>query len=399
MPLSDIAIRRAKSEPKPYKLSDGDGLFLLVQPNGAKWWRFKYYFEGKEKSLSLGVYPDVGLADARERRSESRKQLAHGQNPSQVRQDDKRHVVLKNTHTFEAVAREWHKSRLNKWTPLHAGKIMRAFEIDIFPTLGARPISEIKAFDLLEAMRKIEARGARETAHRVLQNCGQVFTYAVVTQRVERNPATDLRGALEPVEKKNNPYLKEEELPEFYRRLSVYDGHPQTKLALELLMLTFVRTNELRGAEWSEINWEKADWRIPAERMKMREQHIVPLSTQSLAVLRELQKISMDSKLIFPNIQKATGTISENTLLYALYRMGYHGRATGHGFRATASTVLNENGFRPDLIERQLGHCERNKVRAAYNHAQYLPDRRAMMQWWADYLDKAAAKKGDQGIL
>ena len=311
-----------------------------------------------------------------------------GQNPSQLRQEDRRQTLLKNSNTFELVAREWHKSRLHKWTPLHAGKIMRAFELDIFPKLGSRPIADIKAIDLLDALRKVESRGARETAHRILKNWGQVFTYAVVTQRVERNPAADLRGALEPVEKKNNSYLKEEELPEFLSKLSVYDGHPLTRLAIRFLLLTFVRTIELRGARWSEINWEKADWRIPAERMKMREQHIVPLSSQSLAVLHELQKISGHSEYVFPNIQKPSGCMSENTLLYALYRMGYHGRATGHGFRATASTVLNENGFRPDIIERQLGHCERNKVRAAYNHAQYLPDRRTMMQWWADYLDK-----------
>lgn len=398
MSLSDVVIRRSKPGPKPYKLSDGDGLFLLIQPNGSKWWRMKYFFEGKEKSLSLGIYPEIGLADARERRAESRRQLAQGRNPSEVRQEDKRQVILKNSNTFELVAREWHKTRLHKWTPLHAGKIMRAFEIDIFPSLGSKPIADIKPFELLDALRKVESRGARETAHRLLQNLGQVFTYAVVTERVERNAAADLRGALEPVEKKNNAYLKEEELPEFLHKLKMYDGHPQTKLALEFLLLTFVRTAELRGAQWTEINWEKADWRIPAERMKMREQHIVPLSTQSLAVLRELQKISGESKYIFPNIQKPSGSISENTLLFALYRMGYHGRATGHGFRATASTVLNENGFRPDIIERQLGHCERNKVRAAYNHAQYLPDRRAMMQWWADFIDQAAAKKNSSLI-
>jgi len=388
--LSDVAIRKAKPGPKPYKLSDGDGLFLLVQPNGSRWWRLKYFFEGKEKSLSLGIYPDIGLADARERRAQARKQVAMGHDPSHLRQEDRRQTLRKNGNTFESVAREWHKTRLNKWTPLHARKIMRAFEIDIFPKLGLRPIADIKAIDLLDALRKVESRGARETAHRVLQNCGQVFTYAVVTQRIERNPAADLRGALEPVEKKNNAYLKEEEIPDFLRRLDAYDGHRQTTLAIKLLLLTFVRTIELRGAKWTEINWEKADWRIPAERMKMREQHIVPLSSQSLAVLHELQTINGHSEYIFPNIQKPSGFMSENTLLYALYRMGYHGRATGHGFRATASTVLNENGFRPDIIERQLGHCERNKVRAAYNHAQYLPDRRNMMQWWADFLDKSA---------
>ena len=226
-----------------------------------------------------------------------------------------------------------------------------------------------------------------------MQASGQVFRYAIATGRAEKNPITDLRGALKTPVKKHQAYLKEHELPEYLKKLEAYDGHPQTKLALKFLLLTFVRTAELRGAKWTELNFDKAEWRIPAERMKMRELHIVPLSRQAIAILKELQPITGQWQYVFPNQHKPAGHMSENTILYALYRMGYHSRATGHGFRSTASTILNENGFSPDVIERQLAHGERNKVRAAYNHAQYLPERRQMMQWWADYLDEVAAKK------
>jgi integrase len=391
--LSDVTIRRTKPGSKPFKLSDGGGLFLLVQPNGGKWWRYKFRFQGKEKLLALGSYPDVSLADARDRHAQARKLLASGKDPSREKQEAKRQAVLKSGNTFKAIAEEWHQKRLHKWTPLHAKKIMKSFEADVFPKLGSRPIAEITAADVLAVLRKVESRGAMETAHRVSQNCGKVFSYAVLTQRIERNPAVDLRGALMPVEKKNNAFLKEDELPDYLIKLEAYHGDTQTKLALKFLLLTFVRTSELRGARWKEIFWDKAEWRIPAERMKMREPHIVPLSTQAIAVLRELQSLGGQWEHVFPNQQKPTGCMSENTILYALYRMGYHSRATGHGFRSTASTILNEHGFMSDVIERQLAHGERNKVRAAYNHAQYLSERRKMMQWWADYLDGLRKKK------
>lgn len=390
--LKDINVRNAKPRSKPYRLFDGGGLYLEVTPAGGKYWRYKYRIAGKEKRLAFGVYPDLSLADVRDLHAQARKAVALGNDPMAVKREAKQQSVLKSANTFETVALEWHKNRHHKWSSLHARKIVKSLENDVFPKLGSRPIAEISSAELLAVIRKVESRGTFETAHRVLQVCGQIFSYAVVTQRIDRNPSTDLRGALRPVQKTHNPYLKENELPEYLTKLEAYDGSLHTKLALRLLLLTFVRTGELRGARWDEINWDKAEWRIPAERMKMREPHIVPLSTQAVAVLQELKKLTGEVEYVFPNQQKATGCMSENTILFALYRMGYHSRATGHGFRSTASTILNENGFQSDIIERQLAHCERNQVRAAYNYAQYLSERRKMMQWWADYLDAAAPK-------
>lgn len=397
MPLSDIAIRNAKPKDKAYKLADSGGLFVLVQPSGGKWWRYRYRFGGKEKTLALGTYPDTGLAEARERHLAARKTLAAGNDPGEAKKDTKRQLAIKNANSFETVAREWYESRRHQWTPKHAGQVMARLEKDIFPRIGYRPIADITASELLVIGRAIEQRGALEIAHRTLQYCGQVFTYALITERADRNPAADLRGALKPTQKKHYAYLRAHELPEFLTILETYNGHPQTKLAIRLLMLTFVRTAELRGALWSEIDFDKVEWRIPAERMKMRDPHIVPLSPQAIAILKELQPLTGHWKHIFPNQHKPSGCMSENTIIYALYRMGYHSRATGHGFRATASTILNEHGFRPDVIERQLAHVERNNVRAAYNHAQYLKERRDMMQWWADYLDRAAEEKVIEG--
>jgi len=389
--LSDAAVRNAKPKTKSYKISDGEGLFLLVMPSGSKYWRMKYFFGAKEKLLALGVYPDISLADAREGRAQARKLLAAGKDPTEAKKEEKRLIIQKHENTFEAVAREWHGNRQRKWTPKYATKTLRRLEMHVFPGLGSKAIADITPQELLSVMRKIETRGP-DIAHRLLQICGQIFSYAVITQRTVMNPAASLRGALAPLVKKNHAYIKPNELKEYLARLEAYEGALQTKLALKLLLLTFVRTGELRGAEWTEIDLDKAEWRIPAERMKMKDPHIVPLSRQAIAVLKKLLPLTGQWKYVFPNQHKPAGHMSENTVLYALYRMGYHLRATGHGFRSTASTVLNEHGFRPDVIERQLAHSERNHVRAAYNHAQYLPERREMMQWWADYLDKVAAK-------
>lgn len=388
MPLNDVKIKNAKPQAKPYKLTDGEGMFLFVQPSGGRYWRLKYRFAGKEKLLALGVYPEVSLAEARERRSQARKVIAAGNDPMQVKQEAKRLNELNSENNFESIAREWHKSRLLQWTKNYAGKVITCLEHDIFPKLGNRPIADISASELLSVLRLIEKRGAIETMHRVKQICGQIFMYAIASSRAERNPAADLRMAL-PVPKKGHySHLKASDLPDYLKNLENYDGALQTKLALKLLLLTFVRTIELRGAEWSEINFDAAEWRIPASRMKMRDPHIVPLSSQALEVLRELQGHNGNRQYLFPNQHKPSIFMSENTMLFALYRMGYHSRTTGHGFRATASTILNENGFPSDAIERQLAHAERSKVRAAYNHAQYLPQRRTMMQWWADYIDE-----------
>jgi len=396
MSLSDAKVRNAKPQVKPYKIFDGEGMFLLVTPSGSKYWRFKYLFVGKEKLLALGVYPDVSLSDARERRAQARKTLVAGNDPGEAKKEAKRLAVLKGENTFEAIAREWHKSRLNSWSENYAGKVLTSLESDVFPKMGSRPIADISAAELLSVLRLVEKRGVVETAHRVKQLCGMVFLYAVACGFAKHNPAADLKMALQPVKKKHYHHLKADELPEFLQKLGVYDGALQTKLALRLLLLTFVRTTELRGAEWTEIDFDKAEWRIPARRMKMKDPHIVPLSLQAIEVLKELQRHSGNRVHVFPNFIRPITFMSENTMLYALYRMGYHSRMTGHGFRATASTILNENGFPPDVIERQLAHGERNKVRAAYNHAQYLPERRKMMHWWADYLDGVAEKEDSE---
>tara|TARA_R110002072_G_scaffold289831_3_gene457132 strand:+ start:11714 stop:12910 length:1197 start_codon:yes stop_codon:yes gene_type:complete len=392
--LTEIAIKSAKPGERIRKLSDGNGLVLLVYPNGSKYWAFRYRYLGKEKNLSLGIYPAVGLAEARSKLSDARKLLSSGQDPSEVRKAVKREAMISAENNFEAVAREWMAAKSPAWTSRYAGFVAKRLEQDIFPRLGARPIKDITAPELLSVVRLIEKRGALELAHRVLQCCGQIFMYGIATGRAERNPASDLKGALKTYAKKPFGHLKTIELPEFLQKLSTYDGHPQTKLAVTLLMLTFVRTTELRGATWEELDLDEGEWRIPAERMKMRRDHIVPLSRQAVAAFRELQDLNGQWKYVFPNPRKPLKHMSENAVLYALYRMGYHNRTTGHGFRHTASTILNESGlFSPDAIERQLAHIQGNKVRAAYNHAQYLPERREMMQWWADFLDQMAAKK------
>jgi integrase len=390
MPLTDTALRNAKPKATPYKLTDGDGMFLLVKPNGSKYWRMKYRYVGKEKLLALGIYPEVSLADARERRAQARKVLAAGNDPSEAKKEAKRLLAIKIENDMETIAREWYEHHLHEWKPHYARDVINRLETHIFPKLGSRPIADINSTELLSCLKVIEKSGALDMAQRMMQTCGQIYRYAIITGRTRYNPVNDLRGALKTPVRQHHAHLKADELPEFIAKLETYDGEPQTKLALKFLMLTFVRTTELRGAQWQEVNFDKAEWRIPAERMKMKDPHIVPLSTQAIAVLRELQKQSGNREHVFPNQQRPSKCMSENTMLYAIYRLGYHSRTTGHGFRATASTIMNEHGFAPDWIERQLAHCERNKVRAAYNHAQYLPERRKMMQWWADYLDAAA---------
>ncbi len=393
MSLTDAKVRNAKPKHKPYKLADGEGLFLLVAPSGSKYWRLRYFFANKEKLLALGVYPDVPLADARERRAQARKLIAAGTDPGQAKKEAKHVATLKAANTFEAVAREWLEKRRHQWASITTEVKLDRLEKHILPKLGHRPIADITPPEVLAMLRVIEEKGTLETAQRAMQICGQIFMYAIATGRAVRNPVPDLRGALKTPVVKHRSYLKENELPAYLKTLEAYDGDPQTKLALRFLLLTFVRSGELRAARWSEIDWDKAEWRIPPERMKMREPHVVPLSKQALAVLRELEKHSGNREFIFPNQRNPATFMSENTMLFALYRMGYHSRATGHGFRSTASTILNEHGFHADVIERQLAHTEPNSVRAAYNHAQYLPERRKMMQWWANYLKRAAAKK------
>lgn len=396
MALTDKAIRIAKHGEKPVRLFDGGGLYLELAPNGGKWWRLKYRFAGKEKRLSLGVYPHVALKQARERRDGAKRLLANGIDPSEQRKAHKAIVTERASNSFEAVAREWFASFSKKWVRGHSDKIIRRLEHNVFPYVGGRPIAEITSRELLGVFRKVESRGAIETAHRTKQNCSQVFRYAVATGRAERDPTVELRGALAPTAERHHPSITDPKgIGALLRAIDGYDGSLVTKCALRLAPLTFVRPGELRRAEWSEFNVGKAEWRIPAARMKMREQHIVPLSTQAIAALEELEPLTGRGTYVFPGARTNGRPMSENTVNAALRRLGYtKDQMTGHGFRSMASTHLNEQGWHRDAIERQLAHAERDNVRAAYNFAEHLPERRRMMQAWADYLDalKAGAK-------
>jgi integrase len=391
--LTNTSAKNAKPKDKPYKLSDAGGLYLYVHPSGSKTWRLKYRLEGKERTLTIGKYSPstefgYSLAKARTVRDQAKDLLSKGVDPSQDKQRKKLETKIKQSDTFKLIAIEWWNTKKSSWSENHADAVLHTLKQNIFPCLGHRPITDISPPELLQTIRKIESRGALEMAAKVLQRCNAIYRFAITTGRANYNPATDLREALKTPERRNHPALSAKELPEFLRKLSAYDGHIQTRLATELLILTFVRSGELRGAKWDEIDWDQMEWRIPKERMKMREEHIVPLSSQAISILDQLKGLSGHHGYVFPSQQNANKPMSENTILYALYRLGYHSRATAHGFRQTASTILNETGFTPDAIERQLAHAERNKIRAAYNKAEYLPERRKMMQWWGDYLDQ-----------
>ncbi len=386
--LTDTKVKALKPKDKPYKVSDARGLYIHIQANGSKYWRLKYRFAGKEKLLSIGTYPDVSLADAREEMLAAKRQLRKNLDPSIEKK--KLNVNLENT--FEGIAREWHSKQVNLWSEKHAKQVLKSLQDDIFPYLGSRPISEITSPDLLAVLRRIENRGALDILGRVRQRCDAVFKYAIATGNATYNPAADLVHALKSPKKRNYNSLKKEELPELLDALEKYPGDPITKLGLKLLLLTFVRTGELIGARWEEINWDEHMWTIPAERMKKKREHLVPLSIQTNSVLEELKPFTARYEHILASPRKSWQPISNNTLLYGLYRMGFHSRMTGHGFRTTASTTLNEVGFNPDAIERQLAHVPGNKVRGVYNKAEYLPERIKMMQAWADLLEDMSNK-------
>ena len=385
--VTDLEIKNAKPKDKTYRVFTGLGLYLEITPSGGKYWRFKFRFGGVEKRIGFGVYPEVSYKKAKELRNNARQKLRDGIDPSLEKKSLKQQQYLNPENSFKAVTVEWHDKRKHLWTEKHACKLLTNFENNVFPEIGGLPVNKITAPELLAFLRKIEAKGTLDKAHRLHQTIGQILRYAIATGRAERDISADLRGALQPVRKSSYSYLKENELPELLTKLEGYQGDDQTKIGLKLLLLTFVRTIELRGAKWSEINFDQAQWRIPEERMKMREIHIVPLSHQVMTLLLELKELTGKYPYLFPNRNNYNTYISENTLLYALYRLGYHSRTTAHGFRSTASTILNENGFKSDAIERQLAHGDRNKVRSSYNYAQYLPERRDMMQWWADHID------------
>lgn len=391
MPLSDATIRKTKPTEKPFKLFDERGLFLLVSPTGGKLWRFKYRISGKEKLISLGAYPDVSLADARDKRDAARKRVAAGVDPSQERRDAK----AATEDTFEAIAREWFEKFKPQWTDGHKRTVLSRMEDNLFPFIGSKPIRDLTAPDILAALRRIEARKANETARRVRQICGQVFRYAISTGRADRDPSADLKGALAPVEVRNHAAITDpRELGALLRVLDAYAGTVIVKTALRLAPLVFVRPGELRQAQWSEINLDIAEWTIPAWRMKMRQTLTVPLATQAVSLLLELQPVTGEGKYVFPSGRGGSRPMSNNAVLAALRRCGIEkDEMSGHGFRATARTILDEVLHeRVDLIEHQLGHAVKDPNGRAYNRTQFLKERAEMMQRWADYLDTLKAE-------
>ena len=390
MALTATTIKTCKPKDKAYKLTDGGGLYLLVSPSGGKWWRFDYRCQSKRKTLSMGVYPAISLKDARDRRDEAKKQLANGIDPAMVRKSQKHQQSQPNT--FEAVAREWHAKFKPGWSDSHANRLLRLLERDIFPWLGSMPVSDVSSPLLLQTIRRIETRSL-DTAHRAMQNCGQVFRYAIATGRQQNDPTHALKGAIPPIRDNHFASITHpEQIGPLLRAIEGYKGEFITQSALRLGPLVFVRPGELRHAEWSEMNLEIGEWRIPSEKMKMGQPHIVPLARQSIVLLTDLQPLTGTGQYLFPSVRSLDRPLSENTINAALRRLGYtKDEMTGHGFRSMASTLLNEQGWNRDHIERQLAHAERNKIRAAYNYADYLPERRKMMQAWADYLDTLKA--------
>ncbi|HCR60874.1 MAG TPA: integrase [Serratia liquefaciens] len=386
MKLTARQVDTAKPKEKPYKLSDGGGLYLEVATTGSRYWRLKYRYAGKEKRLAFGVYPEVSLAEARDKREAAKKVLAAGNDPGEVKKAEKIAQKLGFENTFEAIAREWHQVRADRWSLRYREEIIDTFEKDVFPYIGKRPIAEIKPMELLETLRRMEKRGALEKMRKVRQRCGEVFRHAIVTGRAEYNPAPDPATALATPKKTHFPFLTAEELPHFLKDLAGYTGSIITKTATQIIMLTGVRTQELRFARWEDINFEKRLWEIPAEVMKMKRPHIVPMSDQVVALFESLKPITGLYPLVFIGRNDRTKPISKESINQVIELLGYKGRVTGHGFRHTMSTILHEEGFDSAWIETQLAHVDKNAIRGAYNHAQYLDGRKEMMQWYADYI-------------
>lgn len=394
MKLTEIACKNAKhTNPKskaPLKLSDGYGLSLWVYPNGSKYWRLAYRFNDKQKTLALGVYPEISLKQARMKRVDAKELIKEGKDPSLEKKKEKAMAVENNTNTFEVIAREWYDNRKDIWKPRYAVEVMKRLEEDIFPEIGAYPIKEIEPPLLLQAIRKIERRGAYDLAKRQNQKCGEIFRYAIATGRAVRDPSNDIKEALKPVKKEHFAALDPDELPELLADINTNKArlYPTTINAMKLMLLTFVRTKELIEATWDEIDFDRKLWVIPAERMKMGKEHIVPLADQTLEILKEQKEIAGHWPHLFPSPNKPRQSISNNTILVALKRMGYQGRMTGHGFRALAmSTIKQELGYRHEVVDRQLAHVPKSKIDRAYDRARFLEERKKMMQSWADYID------------
>lgn len=396
MALTDSSIKAFRNSTHAVKLTDEKGLFLAINPNGSKLWRVRYRFAGREQLLALGAYPDVSLKEARQRRDAIRRQVAAGIDPSAARKAAK--AASAGDGCFKALALEWYRQFSPHWALTHARKIYRRLEVDILPWIGQRTITDITAPELLVCLRRIQARGSLETAHRALQNLSQIFRYAIATGRAVRDPAADLRGALPPVKITHFPTITDPKaIGTLLADIDGYQGSFVTRCALALAPLLFVRPGELRQAEWTEFNLAQREWRIPGPKMKMRQEHVVPLARQAITILENLHPLTGKGRYLFPGLRTPTRPMSENTVNAALRRLGYtQNQLTGHGFRSMASTLLNERGWNRDAIERQLAHAERNKVRAAYNRAEHLPERRKMMQAWADYLD--GLKAGGQVV-
>lgn len=391
MKLNEQKCKHASREKDGAKLFDGHGLYLELNKNGSKYWRYKYRFHGKEKLYSIGVYPEISLKEARELHREAHKMVSLGSDPNEMKQEQKRESLLNAENTFESIAREWLTKHRHKVSEGHAQTIEYRLEKEILPALGRRPIRDINAPEILAMLQKIEKRGAYEMAKRCKQYCGQILRYGIATGRAERDHTADLKDALTTKKVQHLAALDPRDLPEFLHALRQNHArlYTQTRLAMEFLMLTFVRTNELINARWEEIDFDTATWYIPAERMKMRQPHVVPLCTRALEILEELKQYPSPYGWVFPSPTRPRNHMSNNAILQALRRMGYHGKMTGHGFRALAMTTIKERlGYRHEVVDRQLAHAHRNKVNAAYDRAQFLNERRKMMQEWADYLEK-----------
>ena len=392
--LTELGVHKAKPGSKPKKFTDGRGLYLLLHPNGSKYWRMKYRFMGKEKLLALGVWPSVSLTEARKKRNESKLILKSGADPSMAKKNQKLTQYIRQSNTFGSVTEEWLEMKQKEWRSTYFDDTKRTIEIHLLPDLGQRPIAEITSPEVLSVLKKIEEQGKLEAASRSRQKCGAIFRYANLKQLCAHNPVSNLKGALASPQKKKFNSITPKDLPQFLLKLEEYDGAIITKLALRFIMLTLARTAEVRFALWDEFDLEAAEptWRIPAERMKMNQEHLVPLSRQTSVVIGEVRRFTQGDKYVFHQLNNPNKPMSENTMLYAMYRMGYHSRATVHGLRATMSTLLNEKGHNPDVIEHLLSHQDPNKVRAAYNRAEYLSERRITLQWLADHLDSLYTK-------
>lgn len=394
MKLTEMQCKNAKHENKdskaPLKLSDGQGLSLWVMPNGAKYWRLAYRFNGKQKTLALGVYPEISLKEARFKRMDAKEYLKEGKDPSLEKKREKVLAIQNSTNTFKVIALEWYSNRNDIWKPRYAVEVIKRLEEDIFPEIGDYPIKDIEPPLLLQTIRKIEARGAYDLAKRQLQKCGEVFRYAIATGRATRDPSQDIKEALKPVKKTHFAALDPSELPELLKDINSNKArlYPTTINAMKLMLLTFVRTKELIEATWDEIDFERKIWKIPAERMKMGKEHLVPLADQAIEILKEQKEIARQWPHLFPSPNKPRQSISNNTILVALKRMGYQGRMTGHGFRALAmSTIKQELGYRHEVIDRQLAHVPKSKIDRAYDRARFLDERTKMMQDWANYIE------------